>query len=233
MLRKFALAAFLFSSLSTCATAPIAFAQSTFKPCTPIGAVGAQSPAGEINCPDTTRAWPLPVTGQTAIPTYSGIAAALAYTAAGDIYCITGSSTKTIKVKGIRLSAIAGSAAVIDTEIVLRSTVNTGGSPVSVLSTPSDPLNPTATATITAYTGASAPTAGTLIGEYRIQKTVVLASNASTFTQPALFQFTPFWDQPVILRDALHSVCVNVSAAGSGASFDIDHEHTEEPAGSQ
>lgn len=169
---------------------------------------------------------PAVVTGNTNVPTYASAAIGIANTGAGDIYCIAGSATKVVKIKGIRVSATATSTIVIDANVVLRSALDTGGTSTAITVVPQDTSNPAATATVTSYS--VSPTPGAAIGTLRSQKLAVGTAGNSANAGLALYQFSVYWDQPLILRGAAQNACINVSAAGTGATFDVDHEHTEE-----
>lgn len=222
--------AFLIASLGAGFISP-ASAQEIVRPCTEIP---AQTGQANTNCQNTTRSFPFSVTGNSAIPTYSVGIAGLGVTTSGDVFCIQGSGTKTVKVKGIRVSGTSTGGSVIDAEIVLRSsidsTTSTSGSSQTLVA--ADPNNNAATATV--ETWATPPTTvGTSLGVYRAQKVGVLTSSTGANPGLALFQFSPYWDQPIILRSASQAACVSVSAVGIGGSLDIDEEHTEEPVGYQ
>jgi hypothetical protein len=178
------------------------------------------------SCVPVAPASPLPVTGSTNVPTYSAATVALANTGAGDVYCIRGSATKVVKVKGIRVSAIATTGIVGDVQIILRSTAATGGTSTAPTLVAADQQNAAATGAVAAYT--VSPTPGTAIGPIRARKIAVGTQGNSVTISEGLFQFSPYWDQPIILRGITQFACVNVSAFGAGASFDIDHEQTEE-----
>lgn len=178
----------------------------------------------QISSPSTTQ--PTVVTGSTQVPTYSAAVIALSNTAASDLYCVGGSATKVVKIKGIRISGVATAAIVGDVSIVLRSAANSGGGAAPLALVAMDQLNPAATATVTTFT--SAPTLGTAIGPIRSRKIAVSTQGNSAVISEGLFQFSVYWDQPVTLRGTREFACVHVSAFGAGASWDIDHEHTEE-----
>jgi len=96
-------------------------------------------------------------------PTYSAAIGALVTAgAATDIFTITGSATKTIRITRIR---IGGNSTTATWHIFLgikRSTANTGGTSTVLTRVPHDSLNAAATATIRAYT--ANPTLGTTVG---------------------------------------------------------------------
>jgi len=169
----------------------------------------------------------LQITGNNTVPSYSSAIVNQAFTVAGDIYCIIGSATKTVKIKGIRVSATATAAIVGDVSIILRSTLDTGGGLASVPVVKMDQNNPAPSATVNSFT--SAPTPGTSLGTVRARKLAGSTQGNSASMSEGLFQFSVYWDQPIVLRGTTQAACVNVSAFGGGAVFDIDHEHTEEP----
>ena len=154
--------------------------------------------------------------------TYGAAVIDLANTEASDIYCITGSATKTIKVHKINVSAIATTPIIQDVYIVLRSTLDTGGGLSSVSVIKMDQNNNAATAVVNSFT--SAPTAGTSIGTVRSRKLAVGDQGQTRASDLAQFVF----DNPIVLRGAAQAACVHVESFGSGSSFDVDHQHTEE-----
>lgn len=172
---------------------------------------------------------PLPVTGITAVPTYSGAVVGLANTGAGDIYCVTGAPTasgKIVRVKGFRVSAVATAGIDVDINVILRSTLDTGGTSANVPLVAHDQTNPTASGTATSYS--VAPTPGTAIGTVRTQKDAVGTPGNTVNTALALFQFSVYYGQALTLRLPTQAACVNVSAGGAGSLWDVDHEHSEE-----
>jgi len=169
---------------------------------------------------------PLIVTGNTNRATYSSAVVNFSNSSAGDVYCVYGSATNLIKVKGVRVSAVASAAVNEDVVIILRASQDTGGTPTSVAVVAQDQADPPPTATVVAY--GTAPTAGTSVGTIRAQKMSIPTVSSTTLSPtPALFQFSVYWDQAVQLRGTGQGMCVNVSAT-SGGAWDIDEEHTEE-----
>lgn len=166
------------------------------------------------------------VTGLTQVPTYSASITNHGNVAASDIYCVTGSDTKLVKVTGFCVSAEANSAIIADLTIVLRSTLNTGGGLASVPVVKMDQLNPTPTAVVQSFT--SAPTAGTAIGTVRSIKMLLEGSGSSGRSCQGTLFFPRNWGQPITLRGSTQAACVNSSALGAGGNWSITHEHTEE-----
>lgn len=183
-------------------------------------------PASSRAVPCGSATTPTIVSGNTSTPTYSSAVTGQANSSAGDVYCVAASATKTVKVKGVRVSAIASAAIVSDVVINKRSTLNTGGTPTAVTVVPHSSENPPGTATVTSY--ATAPTPGTLVGAVRSQKLPITTTSGTLAPSPTLFQFSVYWDQPIILaKGSTEALCVTV-ASTAGGQWDVDHEHTEE-----
>lgn len=214
--------------------APTAAQQTTNPPCVYPTATGTYSaPCSLPGSLDATGKYvpnsitnPPVINGNTAIPSYATADVNIANTGAGDIFCIAGSATKTVYVKRIRVSATATSAIVVNVSLIKRSTLDTGGTPVTETLVPLDSTNAAATATATGYT--VSPTAGTAVGAVRARKIAIGVQGNTATTSEALFDFANYYDQPLILRGTAQNVCVNVGAAGTGASWAVDAEGTEE-----
>ncbi len=181
------------------------------------GGLPAFTPFGGTN--------PFAVTGNTNLASYSAAVAAFGNSSAGDIFCVNGSATKTIKVKNIQVSAVASAAIADDIQLYKRSTADTGGTPTSVTAVPHDSLNAAATASVTAY--ATAPTAGTLVGMIRSRVITIPTTSAGVESMAAIFHFTTSWDQPITLRGATQGLCVAVPATAGGL-WALDAEWSEE-----
>lgn len=189
--------------------------------------VKIQVPTGQGNSYQTTApTTPLPITGVTNIPTYAAANASIANTGAGDVFCIQGSSVKTVKVKRFRVSAIANSAIVVDTILYKRSAIDTGGTPLTETAVPLDSLNAAASALVKSYS--ASPLTGTTVGPIRARHIAAgTQGNTATVTE-ALYDFASYYDQPLVLRGATQAACVNVGALGTGGNWAIDVEWTEE-----
>jgi hypothetical protein len=165
---------------------------------------------------------PFVVTGDTNFNTYSA-SAAFSNSGTGDLFCIYGSATKLVEVKGIRVTGVnGGSTTNASMAIIRRSTLGSGGGLTAITPVPSDTSNPPVTATAMFFT--TTPTPGTTVGNVR-NRYITLPATAAASVSEGLFQFTPYWDQPQILRGTSQGLCVN--AASAGASWAIDAEWTE------
>lgn len=155
---------------------------------------------------------------------------------ATDIFTITGSATKTIRVTRIEITATTTSAtpAALDVLLLKRSTANTSGTSTgSPTPVPHDSANGAVSATVLAYT--ANPTTGTLVG--------TAIRNAKFFQTLATYTATDFpakdslaWDfgnrpaQAIVLRGTGDVLAVNLNGvtATATASFDLAVEFTEE-----
>lgn len=76
--------------------------------------------------------------------------------AATDIFCISGSATKSISIKRLEVSGIAGTAISVPVTVLRRVSLDTGGTAAVTtalpVATPNESTDPAATATLIAYT---------------------------------------------------------------------------------
>jgi len=165
---------------------------------------------------------PAVITGQTDVNTYSA-SASFANSGVGDLFCVYGSATKIVKVKGVRITGVNSATSTTEMGIIRRSTLGSGGGLTAITPVSSDSANPTVTGSAMFFT--SAPTPGTTVGRVR-DRYITLPAAAAGGVSEGLFQFTPYWDQPQVLRGTSQGICVN--AASAGASWAIDAEWSEE-----
>jgi hypothetical protein len=159
--------------------------------------------------------------------------ASFTFTAAAsptDIFTITGSATKTIKVLKTGITAIQTTASFTQLIILKRSTANTVGTSTVVTSVANDSQDPAATATVLAYT--ANPTLGTLVGHLRDIKFLipVPSPGGNASAQPEVIQnFDDIAGQPVILRGTSEVLSINMNGVTiTGNSFSIWIKWTEE-----
>lgn len=192
-----------------------AFAQTTVKVC-------SQATSG---CQDVGPTNPYPATLLNEVPSYVATIDAHNYSSAGDVMCVSGSNTKVVRLKVLRVSAIASQAVAANILLSIRSAADTGGTPTSVAVMPLDPNNPLSVATVTKFSG-QAPTPGNLIGIAATQRLAVAAVGAPIGGAPAQFVFGLPSGQVVTLRGPGNQACLNVSAT-SGGLWDVSAEWTE------
>lgn len=167
----------------------------------------------------------------TAVPnsitTYSASILSLATSlTATDIFTLTGSATKTVRVTRVRFSGTQTAAALQSLSLIKRSTANTGGTSTAQTAVPMDRNNSAATATVLAYT-VNPATLGTTVGTIRNDKVYVQTTGAVPTVTDATFGTRNA--QAVILRGTGDVLALNCNGStGAGATFTIDIEWTEE-----
>lgn len=143
---------------------------------------------------------------------------------ATDIFTLTGSATKTIRVTRIQISATQTTATANNVVLLRRSTANTGGTSTTPNIVPLDSSNAAATGVVRAYT--ANPTLGTLVGNLRANKVFI----STTTTSPNTLDWK-FGEgcQPIYLRGTSEVLSVNLNGTTlAGNSFNIFIEWTEE-----
>jgi hypothetical protein len=140
--------------------------------------------------------------------TYSASASWTFAASATDIFTITGSATKTVKIRRITLSFTATSGANATVVVTKRSTANTAGTSGTPTAVPWDSTNAAATAVVRNYT--ANPTLGTLVGN--VQTSTVYASGGGTIGSiPIILDYTGTAQQPLILRGTSQVVGINMN----------------------
>jgi len=143
------------------------------------------------------------------LSTYSASAVWTFPASATDIFTITGSASKTIKIRRITLSFTATSGANATVVITKRSTANSGGTSTTRDVVPWDSTNAAGTAVVRAYT--VNPTLGTLVGN--VQTSTVYASGGGTIGSiPIILDYAGTAQQPLILRGVSQVVGINMNA---------------------
>lgn len=137
-----------------------------------------------------------------------------------DVFTITGSATKLVRVLSVYLCSAQTSAGINNWQLVRRSTANTGGTSASVASIRSDLNDPVATATVLQYT--ANPTAGTLVGNAwggfvgSPAAASVIAGNVGFF-----IDFVEDLGKPIILRSTSDVLAWNFNGAALPAGLSI------------
>jgi hypothetical protein len=145
-----------------------------------------------------------------------------------DIFTITGSATKTVRVTRFVLTATQQTSATRDVQLIIRSTADSGGTSTTQTAVPYDSSSAAATATVLAYT-ANPTTLGTLVGAISARKMNILATNVTSAGDRWEENFGNRPSQAIVLRGTSQQLCVNLnSVTSSGNSFDIYVEWTEE-----
>lgn len=170
----------------------------------------------------------IPVSTEGSKATYAAAFVGLVVAATPtDVFTITGSATKTIRVTSLRftVSTTAGSGILINASLVKRSTADTGGTSTTATAVPYDSNNAAGTAVVRGYT--ANPTLGTAVGPIRAIR--YAATPASVPNQEAFFEFGTRPAQAVVLRGTSEQLCLNFgSTTITGDIVDVSIEWTEE-----
>lgn len=128
---------------------------------------------------------------------------------ATDIFTITGSATKTVRVTEFTLQCTETTAGAVGIQLLKRSAANTGGTSTAPTRVPHDSTSAAATATVLAYT-ANPSGLGALVGLVRATRETWLApaSVASASRNP----FTLYNGLPVVLRGTGEVLAANLNA---------------------
>jgi hypothetical protein len=150
---------------------------------------------------------PLPYEPQSYSATGSAFVPATTPT---DIYLISGSASKTVRIRKVRISGTttSGSAIKCTINLIKRSTANTGGTAVISTNVPHDSTNAAATAVAKHYT--ANPTVGTAVGTVRSVTTSFQAAGISVGTID--FNFDNDGSQPIVLRGITENLAVNLNS---------------------
>lgn len=141
-----------------------------------------------------------------------------------DVFTLTGSATKTIRITSIGITATKTTGGVADIVLLKRSTANTGGTSSTLTAVSHDSTNAAATAVARSYT--VNPTTGTLVGNILTKK--YFLSTATTLPSDLIVNFGDL-EQPIILRGVAEVFSLNLNAVTqTGNSFDIYIRWTEE-----
>lgn len=161
--------------------------------------------------------------------TYGTAIPAFTYAANGtDIFTITGSDTKTVRIKHISIDGTQTTLGVRTVNLIKRSSQNTGGNSVTLTSVPYDSSNPAATATVRYYT-TNPTTLGTEVGIFHSEKLIMPTNNATVEDSLTFSTVESTNSQDITLRGSTEVLAVNMAGVTSnGNSMNIDVMWTEE-----
>lgn len=156
----------------------------------------------------------------------SGLAAAASGT---DIFTITGSAQRKIKVLKIEVSGIATAAAAIPWQIIKRSAANTGGTSTTPTCVPMETnAGIAAQAVVRAYT-VNPGALGTSAGLIEAKRGTVLTAAAGTPASPTVFDFTTSGAKYPTLNGSAEVLALNLGGGTyAGNAYDIFCVWTEE-----
>lgn len=146
---------------------------------------------------------------------------------ATDVFTITGSGTKTVKITKVEMSGAVATAGIITVQVVKRSTANSAGTSSAGVAVPYDSNSAAATATTLLYS--VNPTLGTLVGAVVYKRLFVPAT-----TSVADGNYQTLWSleravQPITLRGTGQVLAINFAGVTpTGGAYSFGFEWTEE-----
>lgn len=196
----------------------------------PISASSLPLPTGASTSANQTSGAQKTQLSDSSLSSYWAFASYNPAVTATDTFTITGSATKTVKIRRLIISGTntANTNALI--LLIKRSAANTGGTSATLTAVAADSTNSAATATIRNYT--ANPTLGTVVGTIagRVIFLPLLASANSSISPE--WNLIPLVGQPITVRGTAEVVSVNLNAVNLGilsaTSLNIAVEWTEE-----
>ena len=173
------------------------------------GAVNIQDGGNSITVDGIVTVTPGDGTKATYAASASGIVPAAATT---DVFTITGSATKTIRITAITISCTttAGSGFSANLTMVRRSTANTGGTSTTITAGSHDTNNAAATAVVRSYT-ANPSALGTANGVIRAHRfSISTAGGAGNIGPLNLWEFGSRPAQAIVLRGTSDMLAINL-----------------------
>lgn len=143
---------------------------------------------------------------------------------ASDVCTLSGSATKTIKVRRITFTSLPTTIVSEPIQILKRSTASVYTSAVALTKTPYDSSNAASTVALAEAFTAN-PTVGTLVGA--LADVVLPFGLTGTGNAPYTFVFGQL-GQPIVLRGVAQSVVVNLNATTFSGTVGCTFEWTEE-----
>jgi hypothetical protein len=141
---------------------------------------------------------------------------------ATDIATITGSASKTIYVKSIKVSGVATTSGRVKVLLMKRSTANADGTAVAQVVSAMDSGNATKVATVRAYTANPTTGTGITIGAKYVG---FLSTTAAVVGDAVGWDFGDMANQFVVLRGVAQTLAVNlggVTVTGGAANVEIE-----------
>ena len=152
-----------------------------------------------------------------------GLASALTAT---DIFTITGSATKTVRVSRIMVNGVQTTAAQVNMLLIKRSTANSAGTSTAPTRVAYDSTSAAATATVLAYT--ANPTLGTALGTASASRAFIPGAATASDAQGLEIVSGDVGQQMMTLRGIAEVLGVNLNGTTiAGSAFNITVEWTE------
>lgn len=178
--------------------------------------------------PDSAGALTSVVNTEGVKATYSASVVALAtVTSATDVFTLTGSATKTIRLTQVRVSGTIDTAAqYVNLALNKHSAANTGGTSASITPIPHDSSDVAASATVLSYT--ANPTIGTSLGTVETSRYFAALSGTAAPTTERVWDYTTRNGRGIVLRGVAQQVALNLGTTANSGVFNISIEWTEE-----
>jgi len=148
------------------------------------------------------------------LSTYSAsISGLVCAAAATDIFTITGSASKTVRILAVAVSGTtsAGSGKSVGMSLIKRSSSNSSGTSTTPTIVAYDSSNSVGTAVVRAYT--ANPTLGTSVGAVVAQKIAIPTVGAGGYgSSLSFYEFGSRPAQAIVLRGTNQQLCVNFGA---------------------
>lgn len=161
--------------------------------------------------------------------TYSASVVGMAVAATPtDIFTLTGSASKTIRITRLGFSGTAATAGIINVAVVKRSTADTSGTSTNPAAVPHDSNNAAATATVAAYT--ANPTLGSIVGSALRTAKLALPLATASGVDAVEYNFGDRNGQGIVLRGTGQVFALNGqgSTLPGATTINVDIEWTEE-----
>ena len=139
-----------------------------------------------------------------------------------DVLQITGSGSKTIRVRRIRIGGVATAAGNMPVQVFRRSAADTGGTPTTITEARADTIDPTpATATVVTFGANPSPLGAQVGGVMRAGRVQLSAAGSGVAANVLEFNFDI---KAGVLRGTSQFLCLNMNGAAlpAGAAFDIE-----------
>jgi hypothetical protein len=149
------------------------------------------------------------------LPTYSASAVWVAPGNAQDVFTITGSSTRIIRIKEIFFIMTATAGSNSTAKLIKRSTANTGGTSGTPVVVSFDSQFAAATAVVRNYT--ANPTAGTTVGDL-LTRTIYVSGGGTVASVPLTLSYSPDATSPIVLRGTGEVLSVNLNGVSFGGN---------------
>lgn len=162
--------------------------------------------------------------------TYSAFSTFQPATSPTDVFTLTGSATKTIKITSILIAGTNTGNTNALYILLKRSTANSGGTSSTLTAVPHDSNSAAATATARSYT--ANPTLGTLVGNFYGGLIFLPALASTNVAHDVEHIFGVTNEQPIVLRGTSEVFSINFNGVNLGAlsatNFEISVRWTEE-----